>query len=176
MSFNQFIHPRNIFRNKPNYEQLGKLYHEFNSILSYDSRRRPSIDYSDPKSLKLLTITLLKFYFDLNVQIPNDRLIPTLPMRLNYLLWIEDLLKHCKLVYNSQTIIGLDIGTGCCAIFPLLGVKLNPNLNFIATEIDEVNFEYAKLNICANDCSNRIKCMYLFIYIYLCQNNFLYLF
>lgn len=157
MSFNQFMHPRNAYRNKPNYDQLAILYPEFKSILKFDFHNRPFIDYADPRSLRILTTTLLKHDFDLNVQIPEQRLVPTLPMRLNYLLWVEDLLIYTKIDSNNSTITGLDIGTGCCAIFCLLGVCLNRKWNFIGTEIDEVNLECAKMNVDNNHYANHVK-------------------
>lgn len=150
------MHPRNIYRRKPNYEQLAQLYPAFGAHLTSDSHGRSAIDYSSPAALRALTTTLLSHDFGLNVQIAEDRLIPTLPMRLNYLLWVEDLL-NCAHIPSSETITGLDIGTGCCAIFPLLGVTLNKKWNFIATEIDPSNFSYANLNVKANNYSDRIK-------------------
>ncbi|KAI2804895.1 Methyltransferase-like protein 16 [Blomia tropicalis] len=151
------MHPRNIYRNKPNYEQLAQLYPEFGAYLTHDLNGRTTIDYSNPAALKSLTTTLLSHDFDLDVQIPDGRLIPTLPMRINYLLWVEDLLQISQKNTKEEPIVGLDIGTGCCAIFPLLGVKLNKNWSFIATEIDETNMNYAKMNIDSNNYSHRIK-------------------
>lgn len=65
------------------------------------------IDFKDAKSLRILTKCLLKSDFNLDVVIPEDRLVPTLPLRLNYILWIEDLLKSIEKVNN---VWGLDIG------------------------------------------------------------------
>lgn len=166
MSFNQFMHPRNIYRRKPNYEELGKMYPEFGQFLvagrHWSDNNRPNyrttINYTDPNALRALTTTLLKHDFALDVQIPDGRLVPTLPMRLNYLLWVEDLLK-CIAIPSNETIIGLDIGTGCCAIFPLLGATLNKRWSFVATDIDETNLTFAKLNVEANKYADRIKGM-----------------
>lgn len=45
--------------------------------------------------------------FGLDVTIPEDRLVPTLPLRLNYILWLEDLLAAINLPNNIR---GIDIG------------------------------------------------------------------
>jgi len=156
MTFNQFMHPRNLYRRKPNYEELAQLYPDFGSYLSRDTHGRLTIDYSNPKALKMLTTTLLNRDFGLKVKMPDDRLVPTLPMRLNYLLWVEDLL-GCANIPKNETVTGLDIGTGCCVIFPLLGVSLNNKWNFLATEIDQLNLTYATLNVDANNYTNQIK-------------------
>jgi hypothetical protein len=65
------------------------------------------LDFKDKASLRVLTTTLLEEDFGLKVEIPLDRLIPTLPLRLNYLLWIEDLLEIAKITSNVN---GIDIG------------------------------------------------------------------
>lgn len=66
-----------------------------------------TIDFKDAKSLRILTKCLLKSDFNLDVDIPEDRLVPTLPLRLNYILWIEDLLNAIK---KGGNVWGLDIG------------------------------------------------------------------
>lgn len=63
-----------------------------------------SIDFKDPNSLRVLTKCLLQADFKLIVEIPENRLVPTLPLRLNYILWIEDL------VTNRENVKGIDIG------------------------------------------------------------------
>lgn len=143
------MHPKNIYRKKPDFQQLAKEYPEFAVYLDANGK----IDFSNINALRSLTETLLKKDFGLNVEIPDGHLVPTLPMRLNYILWIEDILEHCKLRFN---ITGIDIGTGCCSIFPLLATKLN-NWQFIATEIDTENIFYAELNCNQNNLSDRIK-------------------
>ena len=94
------------------------------------------IDFKDADAVRALTTVLLKRDFDLVVELPPERLVPTLPLRLNYILWIEDLL---ELVNPKPTVIhGIDIGTGACSIYPILGAKKN-QWHFTATESDETN-------------------------------------
>lgn len=65
-------------------------------------------DFKNQDGLRLLTTILLKKDFDLDVDLPVGRLVPTIPLRLNYLLWIEDLF---NLNYdNTKKIKGIDIG------------------------------------------------------------------
>lgn len=56
----------------------------------------------------MLTETLLKHDFDLHVSIPSNNLNPAITLRMNYILWIEDLMRHSKLEMNK--VIGIDIG------------------------------------------------------------------
>ena len=64
------------------------------------------MEFRDPASLRALTCALLKNDFDIDVSIPLDRLIPTVPLRLNYILWLEDIF---NLATNRQ-LHGIDIG------------------------------------------------------------------
>lgn len=63
------------------------------------------VDFKNPACLRALTWALLKDDFQLDVQLPLDRLIPTVPLRLNYILWLEDILGT-----SCNTLNGIDIG------------------------------------------------------------------
>lgn len=156
MSFNQLMHPRNIYRVKPNYLQLGEKYSSFKELLTFYKNGKAKLNFTDPQALRLLTITLLDNDFSLKVDLPIDRLIPAVPQRLNYVLWVEDLLSLLDLNPN-ENVNGIDIGTGACCIFPLLGCTTNKSWTFIATEADEVSYKFAVENILTNQLSHRIK-------------------
>lgn len=71
------------------------------------------IDYKNESTLIALSQVLLREYFQLNVEFAPGSLIPTIPQRLNYILWLEDLLKLAGNVDNiigSKPIRGIDIG------------------------------------------------------------------
>jgi len=69
-----------------------------------------TFDFKNPEALKALTTTLLQKDFGLQVEIPSNRLVPTLPLRLNYLLWMEDLIGSLNKPKEEET-RGADIGT-----------------------------------------------------------------
>lgn len=101
----------------------------------------------------------MKRDFGLEVELPNDRLCPGVPNRLNYLLWLHQLLSTSS-PYDSapdREITGLDIGTGASAIYPLLGCATNPTWSFLATDIDSTSLAYAKRNIENNNLAQRIR-------------------
>lgn len=64
------------------------------------------IDFKDEEALRTLTRCLLKKDFGLDMELPENFLIPTLPLRLNYILWIEDILNKFHLTDG----VGVDIG------------------------------------------------------------------
>ncbi|KAJ5702728.1 hypothetical protein N7488_010276 [Penicillium malachiteum] len=109
-----------------------------------------------------LTISLLQRDFGLKVKLPEDRLCPPVPNRLNYILWIQDLLDSTtgsiRRSYDpNRKVSGLDIGTGCCSIYPLLGCKTRDKWKFFATDIDENNIETARANVELNGLESRIS-------------------
>ncbi|KAG8139892.1 putative U6 small nuclear RNA protein, partial [Naja naja] len=113
------------------------------------------VNFKDPQAVRALTCTLLKEDFGLQIDIPLERLIPTVPLRLNYIHWVEDLIAQQDTATKDSVTWGIDIGTGASCIYPLLGATLN-GWYFIATEVDDVCFSYAKKNVEQNNLSDLI--------------------
>lgn len=65
-----------------------------------------SINFRNERTLRELTKMLLLEYFGLHVDFAPGSLVPTLALRLNYILWLEDLLAPLKLA----AVNGIDIG------------------------------------------------------------------
>lgn len=106
MSLNKYMHPRNPFyNNPPDFDSLSKAYPEFSKhCLKTDGNKRLTIVFKNDESLRALCCTLLKSLFDLNIDLPLNHLIPRVPQRINYALWIEDLLER------PLKAVGIDIG------------------------------------------------------------------
>ncbi|KAL1512651.1 hypothetical protein ABEB36_002210 [Hypothenemus hampei] len=143
MSMNKFMHPRNIYKTPPDFKQLAFKYQEFKNYVKLDLSGKPVFDFKNPEALRVLARTLLKEDFSLDVEIPKNKLVPTIPLRLNYILWIEDLLNYFQC---NEGIKGIDIGTGASCIYPLLAVKKN-NWRMLATETDDESIKFAQINI-----------------------------
>ncbi|CAI9741036.1 RNA N6-adenosine-methyltransferase mettl16-like [Octopus vulgaris] len=153
MSLNKFMHPRNLYKKrKPNFKELALKYPEFRSHLEQNLSGKLVLDFKNPAALRLLSTILLKEDFGLEVNIPSNRLVPTIPLRLNYIHWIEDLIVSDQ---SSAPIQGIDIGTGSCCIYPLLGHKLN-GWKFLATELDEESAAKAIENVEKNNFQDSI--------------------
>lgn len=54
-----------------------------------------------------LTQCLLKDQFDLDIDFPLDSLCPAVPNRLNYILWLEDLIQDT--LTDTKDIMGIDM-------------------------------------------------------------------
>nr|CAG4649257.1 EOG090X04JL [Scapholeberis mucronata]SVE93559.1 EOG090X04JL [Scapholeberis mucronata] len=132
------MHPRNPYKNPPDFKELALKFPEFRKQAKQTLTGKIEIDFKDAAAVRTLSTVLLKRDFDLDVELPPDRLVPTLPLRLNYLLWIEDLLEFVE-PSKKQSIHGIDVGTGACCIYPILAAK-KFGWNFTATETDETNY------------------------------------
>ncbi|XP_043578408.1 U6 small nuclear RNA (adenine-(43)-N(6))-methyltransferase isoform X2 [Bombus pyrosoma] len=155
MSLRKFMHPRNIYKKIPDFKKLVLLYPEFRDIAIVNLSGKIKIDFKREGTLRVLTEVLLKHDFNLQVKIPPNKLVPTLPLRLNYILWIEDLMKHAS--FNEmKEVIGIDIGTGAVCIYPLLFAKMYGN-QMIATEVDETSIQTAIEHVKNNNLEDIIK-------------------
>ncbi|NXQ18012.1 MET16 methyltransferase, partial [Peucedramus taeniatus] len=156
MALNKSMHARNRYKDKPpDFAYLAGKYPEFQQHVQTTLAGRVSLNFKDPEAVRALTCTLLKEDFGLTIDIPVERLIPTVPLRLNYIHWVEDLIGHRD--DEKQTLRrGIDIGTGASCIYPLLGATLN-GWYFLATEVDDMCFNYAKKNVEQNNLSDLIK-------------------
>lgn len=74
-------------------------------IFDFKVRNKGYLDFRNVNALLALNRALLLNDFDLDVIIPHKALVPVIPQRLNYILWIEDIFKPC-----SEQLYGLDIG------------------------------------------------------------------
>lgn len=154
-SLNKFMHPRNIYRTPPSFKQLATKYPDFRKHCTYDINGKVKLDFKNPDALSALATCLLEKDFNLKVTIPSGRLVPTLPLRLNYLLWIEDLLALVKKNEALESICGMDVGTGSACVYPLLGIK-QCNWSFLATEADDLNYNSAQQNVQENGLQDQI--------------------
>ncbi|XP_054431869.1 RNA N6-adenosine-methyltransferase METTL16 isoform X1 [Pteronotus mesoamericanus] len=156
MALSKSMHARNRYKDKPpDFAYLASKYPDFKKHVQMNLNGRVSLNFKDPGAVRALTCTLLKEDFGLSIDIPLERLIPTVPLRLNYIHWVEDLIGH-QASDKSTLRRGIDIGTGASCIYPLLGSTLN-GWYFLATEVDDMCFNYAKKNVEQNNLSDLIK-------------------
>ncbi|XP_068601597.1 RNA N6-adenosine-methyltransferase mettl16 [Brachionichthys hirsutus] len=152
MALNKSMHPRNRYKDRPpDFGLLASRYPDFQRHVHTNLVGKPVVNFKEPEAVRALTCTLLKEDFGLTIEIPLERLIPTVPLRLNYIHWVEDLTDGQK-----QLRRGIDIGTGASCIYPLLGATMN-GWYFLATEVDDICFDYATKNVEQNNLSDLIK-------------------
>ncbi|KAE8408942.1 DUF890 domain protein [Aspergillus pseudonomiae] len=148
----------NIYKDDVDFATLALQSPDFAKYLKPNNQ----LDFSDPDAVRQLSISLLQRDFGLNVHIPENRLCPPVPNRLNYILWLQSLLDTTGDEYRDnydpdRKVIGLDIGTGCCSIYPLLGCSVRPQWNFVATDIDDDNIRTSQEAVSGNRLESRIR-------------------
>ena len=155
MALNKFMHPRNLYKNHPpDFNELKEKFPSFAKHVKTNSKGHSHINFKNKFALIELVKALAKKDFDLKLEIPNDRLVPTLPSRLNYILFVEDLINSLPVSKVNQV---LDIGCGSVCIYALLGCKIKKSWQFVATEKDSKNYKLAVKNVENNSLSERIS-------------------
>ncbi|XP_053679009.1 U6 small nuclear RNA (adenine-(43)-N(6))-methyltransferase [Anopheles nili] len=151
MAVNEFMHPRNRYRHKPNFQELVKLFPELKEVANVDLTGKVKLDYRNRQAVQLLSKCLLLRDFHLKIELPPEKLVPTLPLRLNYIHWLEDIgsIAHWA---KKETIHGIDIGCGASCIYPLLAVvQSNKHWHMVAIEKAEDSLQIAKDNVIRNE-------------------------
>ncbi|MHC0445766.1 23S rRNA (adenine(1618)-N(6))-methyltransferase RlmF [Flavobacterium sp. 3-218] len=137
------LHPRNLHRSRYDFELLISNCPELKEYVSINKYQIETIDFSDPKAVKVLNKALLKTYYNIGFwNIPLHYLCPPIPGRADYIHYIADLLAESNngVIPNNSSVLGLDIGTGINMIYPILGNSIY-NWSFVATDIDKKAIE-----------------------------------
>ncbi|KAK4048430.1 hypothetical protein OIV83_004776 [Microbotryomycetes sp. JL201] len=150
-----------------NFDELALSDSHFAAFVKRTAKGRPTIDWHDQHAVKALSTTLLKRDFGLQVDLPDDRLCPMVPGRLEYVVWIMRLalgvlktISHAiETTANQTNPSHISRGTGASAIYPLLACKTLENCQMLATEIDERSYTVATANVARNSLDQRIKIM-----------------
>ena len=116
--------------------------------------RSKTIDFTKEESVEELTKCLLMNDFSVHWERPPSSLIPPVPNRFTYILWLRDLLQHSSNSSSSSDgardiIRGVDIGTGGSLIYALLGAAAF-GWSFLATENCKYSLEWAERNLANN--------------------------
>ncbi|XP_055692950.1 U6 small nuclear RNA (adenine-(43)-N(6))-methyltransferase [Lutzomyia longipalpis] len=151
MARNNLMHERNIYRRVPDFTQLAIKFPEFLKVCSLDLNGTAHVDFKNPDTLRILTKCLLKQDFQLDVEIPPGKLVPTLPLRLNYILWIEDIMEKMGIAVP----VGMDIGCGASCVYPLLAAKWK-GWQMFGTDITDEIAKSARENVSRNQLEEKI--------------------
>ncbi len=141
------MHPQNPYAERYNLKELAKKYSELQNHLVKNPSGQDTIDFSSSKAVYALNKALLIADFKLSDYIlPQGYLIPPVPGRLDYLLYIKDfMLKELK-VPAAAKLRGLDIGCGANAIYCILGAQ-HCGWNMVGAESDAQAVAIAKANM-----------------------------
>jgi U6 snRNA m6A methyltransferase len=136
---------------------LAALYSPLSSFLipihdKGSPKPRYRLDWRCPEAVARLTEALLFARFNIRAAVPTDQLIPAIPLRLNYIIWIEQLmsLSSANKGQLERPVLGVDVGCGPLAIYALIGAARNPQWYFVCSDIDSGSLERAQANVALN--------------------------
>ena len=147
------MHKNNKHQKGYDFKVLTQSVPELKPFVFENEYGTQTIDFANPKTVKLLNKALLKTYYSIDYwEFPDKNLCPPIPGRVDYIHHLADLLKSSKLK-NSR---GLDVGTGATCIYPLLGYS-EYKWDFIASDIDANVLKNAQTIIDKNNLTAHIK-------------------
>ncbi|MEA3383477.1 MAG: 23S rRNA (adenine(1618)-N(6))-methyltransferase RlmF [Campylobacterota bacterium] len=126
------LHKNNIHNKSYDFKELIKVEPKLKEFVKLNKYDNLSIDFSNPKAVKLLNKSLLNYHYNIkHWDIPDNYLCPPIPGRADYIHYIAELLES----KNNKTLKGLDIGVGANCIYPIIGV-CSYNWSFVGSDID----------------------------------------
>jgi len=137
------MHPRNKHRERYDLKQLVITCPELGQFVTVNIHDAETIDFADPKAVKLLNLALLRQHYGIQEWgIPKGYLCPPIPGRADYIHHIADLL--CASNFGNmppgEKITCLDVGVGANCVYPIIGIS-EYGWSFIGSDIDPVSIE-----------------------------------
>jgi len=134
------------------------------NLAQYYNRRLNEYDFGSNNAIIELTQTLFETKLGLKVRIDGSRLCPRFFNRLDYVLFIRDLLQStssAEALLDEQEhqpqYIGIDVGCGQIAVYGLMCASVIENLKqMLCTDIDEKSIITATESIVANKLNGKV--------------------
>ncbi|WP_372075725.1 23S rRNA (adenine(1618)-N(6))-methyltransferase RlmF [Vibrio amylolyticus] len=153
------LHKRNKHHGRYDFAQLVNALAELKDCVTLNPRGEESINFSDPKSVKLLNKALLAHHYDVTQwDIPEGYLCPPIPGRADYIHRAAELLSaECKTVKHSM-VRALDIGVGANCIYPIIGAT-DYGWQYVGSDVDKVSVDNANVIAQGNaSLAQKIEC------------------
>ncbi len=148
------LHPNNKHSQDYDFDTLCTAFPSLKEFVFTNKFNTQTIDFANPKAVKILNTALLKTYYKIEQwNFSDENLCPPIPGRVDYIHHLNDLFKASKI---KDSINILDIGTGATCIYPLLGNRTY-DWQFIGTDIDAESLKNSQLIIDNNNLSNQIS-------------------
>ncbi|RVU35708.1 23S rRNA (adenine(1618)-N(6))-methyltransferase RlmF [Rheinheimera riviphila] len=158
-SSNNSLHPANPHLAGYDMAALVLSYPALAALLVTTPRGDQSIDFADPIAVKTLNQALLAHHYQLPLwDLPEGYLCPPVPGRLDYLLYLADLLKNShqgKAPKKSQLKL-LDVGCGANLIYSLLAAR-HFGWQVLASDIDQGALQHGAKLLAQHQLGGRIE-------------------
>ncbi|MEO8934956.1 MAG: 23S rRNA (adenine(1618)-N(6))-methyltransferase RlmF [Xanthomarina sp.] len=155
------LHPRNKNRERYDLTALVTSNPELKNYIKPNKFYVDSIDFSNPRAVKLLNKAILNHYYGIkNWNFPDENLCPPIPGRADYIHYIADLLgeNNLQTISMGSKITCLDVGLGASCIYPIIGAT-EYGWNFIGSDINPKSIASSENIIHTNtSLKNKIRC------------------
>ncbi len=151
MSCKESLHPRNPHRELYDFQKLAESLPALRDFIMKNAYGNESIDFSNPNAVKALNQAILKYFYQIDWDLPDGYLCPPVPSRADYIHQIADVLGK-----KGDTVRVLDIGTGANCIYPLIGYR-EYGWHFVGTDIDLGAIQAAQKTLEKNNLQDVIK-------------------
>ena len=146
------LHSRNKNRERYDLTALIAVTPELKDYVKLNKHGDESVEFSNPKAVKLLNQALLHHYYGITSwEFPDVYLTPPIPGRADYLHHVADLLGGVNFgrIPEGDLITVFDIGVGANCIYPTIGV-VEYGWNFIGSDINPESLAIAEKHVEAN--------------------------
>lgn len=146
------LHPRNRHRDHYDFKKLIECCPNLAQFVAKNKYGNDSIDFTNLLAVKTLNKSLLKLFYHITWDLPDNFLCPPIPGRADYIHHVADLLSLSK----GKNVRILDIGVGANCIYPLIGHQ-EYGWSFVATDIDPLALSIAEGIIKENNLADAIE-------------------
>ncbi|MGP8304832.1 23S rRNA (adenine(1618)-N(6))-methyltransferase RlmF [Vibrio sp. YIC-376] len=145
------LHERNPHRGRYDFKKLIASEPRLEAFVIKNPNGEDSINFSDPKAVKMLNKALLAAYYDIDFwDIPEHYLCPPIPGRADYIHRVAELLDgEVKGKYPHHDVRALDIGVGANCIYPIVGVT-EYGWHYTGSDVDPTSIESAQAIVDGN--------------------------
>lgn len=153
------MHPANPHLAGYDMAALVQTYPALTPFLVTTPRGEHSVDFADPLAVKALNQALLAHHYQLPFwDLPEGYLCPPVPGRLDYLLYLADLLKnsHQGKTPKSRQLKLLDVGCGANLIYSLLAAR-HFGWQVLASDIDQGALEHGARLLAQHQLAGKIE-------------------
>jgi 23S rRNA (adenine1618-N6)-methyltransferase len=147
------LHQQNKHQSGYDFKVLTQAVPELTPFVFENKFGTQTIDFADPKAVKILNTAILKVDYEIDYwEFPDAHLCPPIPGRVDYIHHLADLIKPYTFKNPVEV---LDLGTGATAIYSLLGNAVY-NWKFVATDVDAKALSNAKTIVDKNHLNDSI--------------------
>ena len=111
-----------------------------------------SMDYKSNEAVLCLNTAIFEDVFGVkNWCLPEGSFLnPPIPNRLNYLMYMKDMIEESMLVEEGVCIRGVDIGVGASCVYPLLGSSYF-GWSFVGSDINQPSIQHINSSLLPNN-------------------------